>query len=117
MDMRRNRSKDKKHKKQIAQRRINQLFTLAEWEAHRGNLALSDRYVKLARRISMRLLVPIPIEFKRHFCPHCYRFFLPAVTCRVRIRHKQLTLFCFHCQRFTRIPFSGKQSSPSARLK
>jgi ribonuclease P protein subunit RPR2 len=100
-------SKDKKIQKTIAHRRIQQLFLLAEQCALKGKLNLANRYVELARKISMRYLVPMPKEFKRRFCKHCYQYLLPNVTCRFRIHRGKLVIYCHNCKRYTRIPLKN----------
>jgi ribonuclease P protein subunit RPR2 len=99
--------KDKKIQKTIAISRINKLFLLAERYALSGRLNLANRYVELARKISMRYLVPMPKEFKRRFCKHCYKYLLPHVTCRVRIHRGRLVIYCHNCKRYTRIPLKN----------
>jgi len=99
--------KDKKSQKTVASKRIIQLFKLAEQNALSNKLNLSNRYVDLARRISMRYLVPIPREFKRCFCKHCYQYMLPNVTCRVRIYRNKLIIYCNNCKRYTRFPLKN----------
>ena len=94
----------KKIQKKIAKRRIIRLFTLAENYALSGRLKLSDRYVYLARKISMKYLVPIPKEFKRRFCKHCYHYLLADTNCRIRIHRGRLIIHCDNCKKFTRIP-------------
>ena len=96
--------RDKKTEKNIAERRINYLFTIAEKNAHEGRLNLSNRYVEIARRISMKYQVPIPRRFKRCFCKHCYSYLLPYVTCRTRINRGKIVIFCKKCNKYTRIP-------------
>ena len=44
----------KKQQREIAGRRIGKLFTMAEENALSGKLDLANRYVELARKISMR---------------------------------------------------------------
>lgn len=95
---------DKKTQKNIAKTRINILFNLAEKNALDGKIKLANRYVEIARKISMKYLVPIPKEFKRCFCKNCYSYMLPNITCRVRIHHGKIVFFCKNCQRVTRIP-------------
>ncbi|MBN1280860.1 MAG: ribonuclease P [Candidatus Thermoplasmatota archaeon] len=104
--MSRRRSEKKKQYKQIAARRIPYLFSLAEAAALQGRLGLADRYVALARKLSMKYLVPIPPEFKRRFCPHCYHYLLPSVTCRVRLHRGMIITYCSLCHRLHRIPLS-----------
>jgi len=101
--------KDKKNQKTIANRRIRQLFILSEKYALSGRLKLADRYVELARKISMRYLVPIPGEFKRRFCKHCYKYLLPSNTCRVRIHRGKLVIYCHSCKKYTRIPLKNSR--------
>lgn len=100
-------AKNKKIQKTIASSRINHLFTLAEKYALSGRLNLANRYVELARKISMRYLVPMPKEFKRRFCKHCYQYLLPHVTCRIRIHRSKLIIYCHNCKRYTRIPLKN----------
>jgi len=97
------RGRDKKQQKAIAAHRIEWLFHLAEQAAFEGKLHRADRYVELARKISMRYLVPIPKEFKRRFCTHCYRYLLPGITCRVRISRGMIITYCSQCKSYTRI--------------
>ena len=109
--------KDKKIQKTIALRRIRRLFSLAEQYALSGRLNLSDRYVEIARKISMRYLVPIPREYKRRFCKHCYKYLLPSVSCRFRIHRGKLVIYCHNCKRYTRIPLKNIGKNSSAMLK
>jgi ribonuclease P protein subunit RPR2 len=95
--------KDKKIQKQIALSRINRLFLLAENNALSGNLSIANRYVKIARKISMKYLVPIPKEFKHRFCKHCYYFLLPYVNSRFRVHRGRLVIYCNNCKKYSRI--------------
>ncbi len=107
--MPRRRRRDKKQEKEIALHRIHYLFKLAEKTALEGRLAFADRYVQLARKISMRYLVSIPVEYKRCFCKHCYHYFLPNVTGRVRVRQGKIIWYCTYCNRFSRMPLKAKK--------
>ena len=95
----------KTEQKSIASRRIKKLFSLAEENALSGDLRFSDRYVELARKISMKNLTPIPKEYKRRFCKHCYSYLLPTVTCRVRVSRSRVIVFCNKCGKYNRVPF------------
>ena len=95
---------NKKNQKKIAEKRITKLFELAHIKSLEHDFKLSDRYVKLARKISMKYLVKIPLKYKRSFCKHCYSYILPSVTGRVRIRDKKIVIYCYKCKKFTRIP-------------
>jgi len=98
----------KKVYRTIALRRIHYLFSLAEISALRGKLQLSDRYVELARKISMKYLVPIPRQYARCFCKHCYCYLLPPLTCRVRIHHGMIIIYCMNCKKFSRMPLHAR---------
>jgi len=87
----------KKVYRTIALRRIHFLFSLAETYALTGKLQLSDRYVALARKMSMKYLVPIPSQFSRRFCKHCYCYLLPSLNCRVRIHRGMIIMYCMKC--------------------
>ena len=102
------RLKEKKAQKIIAKNRIKRLFLLAEKNALSDRLDLSNRYVHIARKISMRYLVPIEKEFKRSFCKHCYSYLLPDMNCRIRFHRNKLIIFCKNCEKFTRIPLKNK---------
>jgi ribonuclease P protein subunit RPR2 len=110
-------TRDKKIQKTIANKRINKLFSMAEQKALSGNLNLANRYVEIAREISMHYLVPMPREFKRRFCKHCYSYLLPHTTCRVRIHKGKLVIYCHSCKKYTRIPLKNTGKNPSAMLK
>jgi ribonuclease P protein subunit RPR2 len=101
----------KKIYKKIASHRIRYLFFLAEKCALEGKLNLSDRYVALARKISMKYLVPIPTEYIRRFCKHCYCYLLPPLTCRVRIHRGMIIIYCSKCKKYSRIPLRERSSA------
>ena len=94
----------KKKQRFIASHRITILINLAEENAKYGNIALSNRYIEIARKISMRNLTPIPKELKRKFCKHCYRILIPGKTSRVRIQNGKIITYCYHCRKYQRIP-------------
>jgi len=102
--------KEKKEQKLIAKKRIDKLFALAEKNALSQRLDLANRYVEIARKISMRNLVPIPRKFKRRFCKHCYSYLLPDSNCRIRIHRNRLIIFCKNCEKFTRIPIKNPKN-------
>jgi ribonuclease P protein subunit RPR2 len=99
----------KKNQKQIAIKRIHRLFKLAYNKAKEKNFELANRYVNIARKISMKYLTPIPLEFKRSFCKHCYSYLLPNINSRTRINKGKIIIFCKNCQKYTRIPYKPKK--------
>ncbi len=101
----------KKIQNKIANRRIIQLFNMAEKMALIGNNDLANRYVEIARKISMRHKTKIPKEFKRHICKNCYKFLMPGKNCRIRIYRSRLIIYCYICKKFTRIPIKNDKKS------
>jgi ribonuclease P protein subunit RPR2 len=101
-------NRKKELQKKIAKQRIQRLFLLAEHYALNDRLKLSDRYVFLARKISMKYLVPVPNQFKRRFCKHCYSYILPNVTCRIRIHKGRIVTYCDNCKRYMRMPLQNR---------
>ena len=95
--------------KSIAKKRIEKLFLLAEKKALEKKFELSDRYVHLARKISMKYLVNIPTKYKRRYCKHCYSYLSPSINSTVRIKNKRIIVFCRNCEKYTRIPFKSQK--------
>jgi ribonuclease P protein subunit RPR2 len=94
----------KAKQKEIAQERIKVLFKQAA-NVFPTNKRLANRYVTLARKIAMKVKVRIPLQHKRRFCKHCYKFLQPGVNSRTRTRDKKVIISCFECKKFTRISF------------
>jgi len=107
---------NKKALNTIAKRRIIQLFIMAEKMALLGDINIANRYVEIARKISMRFKITIPKEFKRRICKNCYKYLLPGFNCRIRIYRSKLIIYCDNCKKYTRIPIKNDRQS-SARLK
>ncbi|MEM4259875.1 MAG: ribonuclease P protein component 4 [Candidatus Woesearchaeota archaeon] len=103
----------KKHSKKtdkqlkIAEERIVELFSLAE-NGFKNNPALSNRYITLARKISMKYKVKIPAELKRRFCKYCYSYLFPGINCRVRLNNDKIIYTCFKCKNFIRFPYKKR---------
>ena len=89
----------------IVKKRFDVLFTLAESEALKHNMELSNRYVELARKIGMRYNVPMPKKYKRRFCKHCYSYLLPGMNARVRTGKSKVIIYCKNCGKYMRFPF------------
>ena len=88
----------------IATERINSLFKQAK-EIFYLDPKLSNRYVQLARKIAMRYKVKIESKYKRQYCKHCYIYFIPPKTCRVRTKNGKLIYSCFNCKKFSRFGY------------
>ena len=82
-----------------AKQKIAELFALAE-----GNEKMADRYVYLARKISMKNKVRIPSELKRRFCKYCYCYLRQGKNVRVRRNKKGIVYTCLNCKKQMRFP-------------
>jgi len=87
----------------IAKKRISLLFRLAK-EHFREDSKLSDKYVKMARRIAMKHKIRLPSELKKRFCKNCHAYLVPGINCRVRIHKHRIIYYCFGCRHFMRHP-------------
>ena len=97
----------RKHRKKpadqtrIARERIRKLFDQAD-KAFDERPDLADRYVELARKISMKYKVRIPPELKKKFCTHCYKYLRPGVNARVRSHKGRVIYYCDNCRKYMR---------------
>lgn len=98
----------KTKQKEIAKERIHKLFSQAE-EVFSKNKSLANRYVTLARKVAMKVKLRMPLELKRKFCKHCYKFMMPGVNSRVRTRDGKVIISCLECKKFTRIPVKKRK--------
>ncbi|MEM2341958.1 MAG: ribonuclease P [Candidatus Bathyarchaeia archaeon] len=97
--------------REIALGRIKQLFNLA-FEVLDKRPDLSQRYVEIARRISMRTRTRIPRENRLLICRHCKKFIFPGVSSRVRLqprREPHIVITCLYCSKHTRIPLKREK--------
>jgi ribonuclease P protein subunit RPR2 len=94
--------------RQIAEERIAELFKQADMMFSRNKI-LANRYVFLARKISMKYKVKIPRELKRKFCKECSAYLRPGVNCRIRTAKGRVIYYCLDCKRFMRFVI-GKKS-------
>ncbi len=106
----------KKVQNTIAEGRIIQLFTMAEKMAFLGDINIANRYVEIARKISMRSKIKIPKKFKRRICKHCYKYLLPGFNCRIRIYRGKLIIYCYNCKKYTRIPIKNDKQGQYPRM-
>ncbi|MBI2663003.1 ribonuclease P [Candidatus Woesearchaeota archaeon] len=95
---------DKKYKN-IAKERIIILFDQADG-IFKKDSKLSDKYISLARRISMKARIRIPKELKRKFCKHCYSYLKPGINCRVRTKDKKVVYYCINCKKYMKFPIT-----------
>lgn len=88
----------------MAEQRIRRLFDLAE-KAYPRRPELSDRYVDIARRISMRHRVGLPRDFKRRMCKACGSFLVPGKNSRIRLDGRNVVITCLKCGTVKRYPY------------
>ncbi|HDI06643.1 MAG TPA: ribonuclease P [Candidatus Aenigmarchaeota archaeon] len=98
-------------KTEIAKKRIEKLFKLAEEELKKGNLERTKRYIYLARKIGMKCQYTLPRELKRKFCKKCNMMLIPGISCEVKLNKKTKTkdIKCFNCNYIRRYPY-GEQN-------
>ncbi len=90
--------------RRIALERIKILLDEAR-NVFKDSKGMANRYVTLARKISMKYKVSIPRQYKRMFCKHCYKFLMPGVNCRVRLQGHKVVYYCLECKKFMRFPY------------
>lgn len=87
----------------IAKARIVFLFRLAK-EHFKQDSSLSDKYVKMARRIAMKYKIRLPSSLKKRLCKNCHRYLVPGANARVRLHKHRLIYYCMACKHHTRLP-------------
>ncbi len=91
--------------KELAQKRIDVLFALAE--ENKDNIALASRYVEIARSIAMKTKTRIKSEHKRKFCHNCHVFFVPSKNCRVRLNNNNIIYYCLNCKHYSKFRYKA----------
>jgi len=97
--------------KQIAQQRIDTLFTQAE-AIGKTNPQLVSQYVKAAQKVAMAARFSLPPKYKRRICKHCNTLLITGFNCRVRIQQKRephIVATCLNCGYHLRIPIRKKK--------
>ncbi|MEM2272986.1 MAG: ribonuclease P [Candidatus Bathyarchaeia archaeon] len=92
--------------------RIEQLFDLAIKMLDKRP-DLSQRYVEMARKISMRARARVSKEKRMLICRHCKRFIFPGVSSRVRLQSKRephIVITCLYCGKHMRKPLRRRKS-------
>ncbi|MGV8169631.1 MAG: ribonuclease P protein component 4 [Candidatus Nanoarchaeia archaeon] len=88
----------------VARTRINVLFEEAE-KVFSEDRALSDRYVFLARNISLKFKVPFSREQKLRCCRNCGAFLAQGKNASVRLSKGNVVVKCFSCKSIRRYKF------------
>ncbi len=90
---------------EIAKKRIDVLFSLAQKMAEEGNIGFSDRYVDLAFKIGTRYNVRIPGRYRSLYCRSCHSYLLSGTSSRARLNTGKLTVTCLRCGHCYRHPY------------
>ncbi|MCZ7395160.1 MAG: ribonuclease P protein component 4 [Candidatus Methanoperedens sp.] len=98
------RKKQKDWAKDMAFQRIQRLFELASSE-FKTCPERSNRYVLLARRLSMRYRVRMPKELRRRICKHCCAYLVEGANARTRLQGTHITTTCLVCGKQMRLPY------------
>jgi ribonuclease P protein subunit RPR2 len=98
---------NKAESQKIAQERIEVLFNEADSAAKEGNLSRANRYIFLARKLSMKFGVKLNREQRRKFCHKCYKYLQPGKNLSVKINPKTQSVeyLCKDCGTITRYPY------------
>lgn len=96
--------------REIALERIKTLFKEAR-EVFKKDKNLANRYVELARKIAMKYKVRIPSEMQKQFCKHCYKFLMPDVNCRIRLKDGKVVYYCLECKKYMRFPYTKEKKA------
>lgn len=87
-----------------ALQQIKGLFQHAE-DVARSNPVSAQKYVQQAYRLALKSRTKIPKVLKRRFCKHCFNYFVPGKTYRVRTTGKTITYTCLHCRKWMRVGY------------
>ena len=91
---------NKRNLKETALERIKILFKEAKLNPEKAN-----RYVELARKIGMKVNLPIPREYKRKYCKYCNNYFKLG-NYRVRTRNQMIINYCLNCKKYMKFKIS-----------
>jgi ribonuclease P protein subunit RPR2 len=66
----------------------------------------AKRYTFLAKKISEKIGLPIPREFKRWICKECGEYLIPGRNATVRLKNKIRYVTCKSCGKIKRFQYS-----------
>lgn len=95
---------NKKENQRIAQERISGLFKQASL-IFKEDSKLSNRYMNLARKISLKHKTPFSKEQKIQFCKKCQSFLVPGNNARIRTNKGKLVVLCLNCKHISRYKY------------
>ncbi len=83
---------------------IKEFFSQAERIAD-DNPVSAQKYVQQAYKLALKTRTKIPKVLKRRFCKHCFNYFVPGKTYRVRTTGKTITYTCLNCGMWMRFGY------------
>ncbi|MCK4551032.1 MAG: ribonuclease P [Candidatus Aenigmarchaeota archaeon] len=97
---------------EIANERIDILFSQADVEFNNNRPDLSNRYVEIARKIGMKYNTPLT-KHKRLFCKKCGHYLKPGANARIRLdsEKKTIRMTCLDCGNLTRFGYSKRNQT------
>jgi ribonuclease P protein subunit RPR2 len=95
----------KKQSKQQLQEQVLGNIKLLFKQAKDSSQEKANDLVKKARRIGMKINLPIPRDFKRKYCKHCNNYFKSG-NYRVRTRNKMVIYYCLKCKKYSKFKIS-----------
>ncbi len=87
-----------------AVQQIKEFFLQAEMVA-RNNPISAQKLIWQAYKLALKTRTKIPKVLKRQFCKHCFQYFVPGKTYRVRTTGKTVTYTCLNCGKWMRIGY------------
>jgi len=66
----------------------------------------AKRYTYLAKKISEKIGLPIPKEYKRWICKGCGEYLNPGTNCTVRLKNKTRYITCKGCTTIKRFNYA-----------
>lgn len=94
----------KKENQRIARERIAELVKQAG-KIFKEEERLANRYIKLARKISLKYKVPFSKEQKMQFCKKCQSFLVPGNNARIRTNKGKIVVLCLKCKHISRYKY------------
>ena len=93
----------KKNKNSLRKEALEIVYRL--FENAKSEKSKADDFVRKARRIAMKVNMPLPKELKIKFCKHCYTYFKNK-NYRARTRNKIVIYYCLKCRKFSKFLMS-----------
>ena len=91
---------EKRKQKEIALKRIDKLFMLAEKEFSEYP-ELSNRYIELALKIAKKYNIKINKKYRYRFCKNCKSYLKLNHNAKINIdtKKKTISLICLNCKK------------------